>query len=56
MKRFLVELGIPEDKIIEEKKSRNTLENALFTREILETKGIDKICLVTLFLKKKWNA
>jgi uncharacterized SAM-binding protein YcdF (DUF218 family) len=47
MKRFLVELGIPEDEIIEEKKSRNTLENALFTREILETEGIDKICLVT---------
>jgi len=35
-KRQLIELGIPEQKIIIEDKSRNTAENALYTRNILE--------------------
>lgn len=35
-KRYLIRLGIPEAAIIIEPKSRNTRENALFTKEILQ--------------------
>ncbi len=47
MRRFLTEIGVPKEAITEEKRSRNTLENALFSKEILERKGINQICLVT---------
>ena len=47
MKRFLVNLGIPENSIIKEDRSRNTLENAIFTKRLLEKFGIGDICLVT---------
>ena len=47
MKRFLTTLGVPSEFVIEEGKSRNTLENAIFTGELLHRKGIEKICLVT---------
>lgn len=34
---FLVDLGIPKNDILQEKKSRNTYENALFTSKLLKT-------------------
>jgi uncharacterized SAM-binding protein YcdF (DUF218 family) len=40
-------LGVPEDAIIIEKESLNTYENAIFTKEILDSLGIHKIILVT---------
>ncbi len=41
-KRFLRRLGIPASDILIETKSRNTYENALYTKELLEAKGIEK--------------
>ena len=36
MKRFLTTIGVPPQSILEEARSRNTLENAIFTRELLK--------------------
>ncbi len=47
VRRFLVDLGVPADKIIMEYKSRNTLENALFSREICLKSGFRSPILVT---------
>ncbi len=48
MKKVLVSWGVPESAVITEGKSRNTLENALFTGELLKKLGIkDPVCLVT---------
>lgn len=41
-KRFLMRLGIPEADILIETKSRNTYENALYTKEFLQKNGIEK--------------
>lgn len=46
-KRFLVSFGIPEDKVIIEKDSKNTRENAFYTARILAEKNKKKIILVT---------
>ena len=46
-KRFLTDIGIPGDKIIIENKSRDTYENAVFSREICIERGFKKIILVT---------
>jgi uncharacterized SAM-binding protein YcdF (DUF218 family) len=45
--RFLTDLGIPQSQIIIEDKARNTHENALFTKEICERRGYQRIILVT---------
>jgi uncharacterized SAM-binding protein YcdF (DUF218 family) len=47
MAEILRMLGVPEEALWYETESRNTYENALFTREILAEKGIDRIILVT---------
>jgi len=47
MAEILIMLGVPEDALWYETESRNTYENALFTRRILEEQGIDHIVLVT---------
>lgn len=49
MKDYLVENGIPEDIIIVEDKSQSTMENYIFTKEILTEKNIkyDSIVFVT---------
>lgn len=50
MARYLKEKGIPEEKIIVEKKSTSTEENLLFAKELLAQKGIsenDPIAVVT---------
>lgn len=47
MKRFLVEIGVPPNSVIEEGKSRNTVENVLYSREILKKLKAKKVCLVT---------
>ncbi|HMV43666.1 MAG TPA: YdcF family protein [Leptospiraceae bacterium] len=46
-KKFLIDFGIPENKILLESESRNTFENALYTKKILEEKKIERIILVT---------
>lgn len=49
IKRVLLISGVPEQDIILEEKSRNTYENALYTKELLEEKGIagEQLLLVT---------
>jgi uncharacterized SAM-binding protein YcdF (DUF218 family) len=47
MAAILEELGIPRDKLWLEEQSQNTHENALFSKKILDEKGIGRILLVT---------
>jgi len=47
MLRFLVDLGVPEDKVLLERRSRNTYENARETRRLLADRGMDRVLLVT---------
>lgn len=47
MKQFLMDLGVPADKILLESESRNTYENGIFTREKLKALGAKKVILVT---------
>ncbi len=46
-KRILMDLGVPEDKIIVEGKSINTTQNARFSTEIMQERGYSKPILVT---------
>ena len=46
-KRFLTDMGVSGDKIIVENKSRDTYENAVFSREICIERGFKKAILVT---------
>lgn len=46
-KKFLISFGVPENKILIESESRNTFENALYTKKILEEKKMNRIILVT---------
>lgn len=47
VKRFLIDLGVPENKILTESKSRDTVENARFSKEILKRHGLHTPLLVT---------
>lgn len=47
MATLLEILNVPEDAIWLEPDSRNTLENALFSHDILQEKGVNRIILVT---------
>lgn len=47
LKRFLLTAGVAEEDIILERRSRNTHENALFSRPILEALGERRFLLVT---------
>ncbi len=47
MRDFLVQLGVDQDDILLEDRSRNTYENAKFSAEILHQRGISQIALVT---------
>ncbi|MCW6035426.1 YdcF family protein [Spirulina subsalsa FACHB-351] len=45
--QFLQMLGVPPEAIIQESRSLNTHQNAIFTREILIERGLKRILLVT---------
>jgi uncharacterized SAM-binding protein YcdF (DUF218 family) len=47
MAEILALMGVPREVMWTETRSRNTYENALYSREILEEKGIQRIILVT---------
>lgn len=47
VKQQLLLLGVPDDAIILETKARNTRENGLFARELLQEMGAGKVLLVT---------
>jgi len=44
---FLIEFGVDKDKILSENKSRNTRENAFFSKKIMGDYQIKRIALVT---------
>jgi len=47
MAEILASLDVPPEAMIIEDRSRNTYENALYAKELLEERGISKILLVT---------
>ena len=47
LERFAIELGVSQEKLLVEPSSRNTYENALYTKALMEEHGIDNIILVT---------
>ncbi|MFH2144258.1 MAG: YdcF family protein [Bacteroidota bacterium] len=48
IKKYLIDIGIPEEDILCEVKSRNTYENAVFTKEALKNEiGNKKFLLIT---------
>jgi uncharacterized SAM-binding protein YcdF (DUF218 family) len=46
-KKFLIQMGVKEEDILLEEKSRNTFENALYSKEILASNSYKKIILIT---------
>jgi uncharacterized SAM-binding protein YcdF (DUF218 family) len=52
-KDYLTLAGVDEDKIIIEDRSTNTFENAIYTKDIVEKLGYEKICLITSPLHMK---
>lgn len=47
MASLLVDMGIPQEALIIENTSRNTYENALYAKELLEAEGVEQVLLVT---------
>jgi uncharacterized SAM-binding protein YcdF (DUF218 family) len=47
MKSFLARLGVPENKITMEDRSRDTRENAAFVKKICDARGFKTVLLVT---------
>jgi uncharacterized SAM-binding protein YcdF (DUF218 family) len=47
VRRFLVDLGVPEQEIITEERSRDTIENARYTSKICDRQGYSRVLLVT---------
>lgn len=47
VRRFLIDLGMPSDKVIMEDKSRDTIENAKYSTDICKKSGFEKPILVT---------
>jgi uncharacterized SAM-binding protein YcdF (DUF218 family) len=47
MKRFLIDLGVPEDKIIVDDRSRDTIESGRFSKILCDERGFKKPLLVT---------
>lgn len=44
---FLTEWGVPRDAVLQETRSRNTYENAVFSKRIMKAHDIEKVLLVT---------
>lgn len=47
MRAFAVDLGVPESSVLLESRSRNTRENALYTKQLLAEHHLNSILLVT---------
>lgn len=47
IKKYMASLGVPADKIFTEEKSRDTFENAAFSKKLCDEKGYKKAVLVT---------
>ncbi len=51
--RFLIDLGVPAKRILLEERSRDTRENARFTKELCEKEGFTRPILITSALHMK---
>ena len=47
IKKRLVSLGVPQEKVLTEERARDTRENAIFSKKICEEKGYTKVVIVT---------
>ena len=47
MERYLISHGVQKDRIIKEEKSRNTHENMIYSREIIEELGGGKVAVIS---------
>ncbi len=47
MQHLAIKSGIPEDKILTEKQAKNTFDNAKFVKDLIQSRNIDSIILVT---------
>ncbi|WP_166241627.1 YdcF family protein [Paenibacillus turpanensis] len=47
MKRYLVQQGIPEQAVLEENQATSTLENVLFSKEVMKAHGLQTAVIVT---------
>ncbi len=47
MQELLMQLGVPQEAIVREERSRNTYENALYVREVADERDFNQILLVT---------
>lgn len=55
MKRYALEQGIPEDRILVEDQSKNTYENMLFSRQLIESREADMKHLHILFSTSNYH-
>jgi uncharacterized SAM-binding protein YcdF (DUF218 family) len=55
MADLLVEWGLPREALLLERRSRNTWENALYTKELLDARGIHRVLVVTS-AKHMWRS
>ena len=55
MKRYAMEQGIPEDRILVEDQSENTYENMLFSRQLIESREADMKHLHILFSTSNYH-
>lgn len=55
MKRYALEQGIPEDRILVEDQSENTYENMLFSRQLIESREADMKHLHILFSTSNYH-
>ena len=56
MADLLVEWGVPRDAILIERESRTTYENAVYTRKLLEARGIDGPVLLVTSAAHMWRS
>ena len=45
--KYLIQLGVPQKDILSEKRSESTVENALFSKRLMEGKGLKSAIVVT---------
>ena len=47
IKKYLISLGVPQEKVFIEERARDTRENAVFSKIICDEKGYKKVAIVT---------
>jgi len=47
MEKYLIQLGVPQKDILSEKRSESTVENAIFSKHLLQDRGLKSAIVVT---------